>query len=119
MSRSPDRRLWKRYIAETTELCLSPHMKRTPSCIVLARPLTRVSLSRVWQLLMTVMWQPIARRSRVASWCRSCVGVSTLSDVTNLVCLAASGAESNTMTRAELIHDATFGCFIRFAVHQS
>lgn len=38
----------------------------------LARPLTRVSLSRVWQLFMTVIWQPSAFRSLVASWCRSC-----------------------------------------------
>ena len=47
-------------------------MKRTPSCMSLARPDTRVSLSSVWQLLMMLMWHPSARRSRVASWNRSC-----------------------------------------------
>ena len=52
-----------------------------------------------------------------------CWNENILLDVKNLVCLPTSLAEvkSNNadLTRAGLIHDAAFGCFIRFEVHQS
>ena len=43
-------------------------MNRTPSRQLLAS----LARSRDWQLLITGMWHPKARTSRVASWCRSC-----------------------------------------------
>ena len=51
------------------------HMNRTPSCMSAGRPDARAARSSAWQLLMMFMPQPSARRSRVASWYRSCADV--------------------------------------------
>ena len=56
-----------------------PHRKRTPSCMSSGRPdVERAALSSAWQLLMMLTWQPSARRSRVASWNRSCADSDTV-----------------------------------------
>ena len=46
------RYIWPSCFCFLGDVRLDAYMKRAPSCMSLANPVTRVSLSRVWQLLI-------------------------------------------------------------------